>query len=83
MNSLVVYVNLLITSYCNWCGLFNERWHFQVYPMYKAFIEPDLETAHIKIINKFNPFSGFQNPMYILKARINNILFRFFFVIMS
>lgn len=39
-----------------------------VYPMYKAFIEPDLETAHIKIINKFNPFSGFQNPTYILKS---------------
>lgn len=40
----------------------------QVYPMYKAFIEPDLQTAHIKIINKFNPFSGFQNPTYILKV---------------
>lgn len=40
----------------------------QVYPMYKAFIEPDLQTAHIKIINKFNPFSGFQNPSYILKV---------------
>lgn len=39
-----------------------------VYPMYKAFIEPDLGTAHIKIINKFNPFSGFQNPTYILKS---------------
>ncbi|XP_038680251.1 inorganic pyrophosphatase TTM1-like isoform X2 [Tripterygium wilfordii] len=39
-----------------------------VYPMYKAFIEPDLKTAHIKIINKFNPFSGFQNPTYILKS---------------
>eukprot|EP00249_Psilotum_nudum_P020088 c27558_g1_i1 orf=338-2395(-) len=39
-----------------------------VYPMYKAFIEPDLETAHIKIINKFNPFSGFQSPTYILKS---------------
>uniref|UniRef100_A0A1D1YX23 Uridine-cytidine kinase C n=1 Tax=Anthurium amnicola TaxID=1678845 RepID=A0A1D1YX23_9ARAE len=39
-----------------------------VYPMYKAFIEPDLQTAHIKIINKFNPFTGFQNPMYILKS---------------
>ncbi|XP_020573090.1 uridine-cytidine kinase C-like [Phalaenopsis equestris] len=39
-----------------------------VYPMYKAFIEPDLRTAHIKIINKFNPFSGFQNPTYILKS---------------
>ncbi|KAL4633338.1 hypothetical protein ACB092_04G116300 [Castanea dentata] len=39
-----------------------------VYPMYKAFIEPDLQTAHIRIINKFNPFSGFQNPAYILKS---------------
>lgn len=39
-----------------------------VYPMYKAFIEPDLQTAHIRIINKFNPFSGFQNPIYILKS---------------
>lgn len=39
-----------------------------VYPMYKAFIEPDLQTAHIKIINKFNPFAGFQNPTYILKS---------------
>ncbi|KAJ1691425.1 hypothetical protein LUZ63_015580 [Rhynchospora breviuscula] len=39
-----------------------------VYPMYKAFIEPDLQTAHIRIVNKFNPFSGFQNPTYILKS---------------
>lgn len=39
-----------------------------VYPMYKAFIEPDLQTAHIKIINKFNPFTGFQCPTYILKS---------------
>nr|GMD27351.1 uridine-cytidine kinase C isoform X1 [Ipomoea batatas] len=36
--------------------------------MYKAFIEPDLQTAHIKIINKFNPFTGFQSPTYILKS---------------
>ncbi|KAL1556606.1 Inorganic pyrophosphatase ttm2 [Salvia divinorum] len=42
-----------------------------VYPMYKAFIEPDLRTAHIKIINKFNPFTGFQCPTYILKSRKN------------
>ncbi|KAK4263677.1 hypothetical protein QN277_029060 [Acacia crassicarpa] len=39
-----------------------------VYPMYKAFIEPDLQTAHIKIVNKFNPFNGFQSPTYILKS---------------
>ncbi|XP_015894264.3 inorganic pyrophosphatase TTM2 [Ziziphus jujuba] len=42
-----------------------------VYPMYKAFIEPDLRTAHIKIINKFNPFTGFQSPTYILKSAKN------------
>ncbi|KAK9107113.1 hypothetical protein Syun_023124 [Stephania yunnanensis] len=39
-----------------------------VYPMYKVYIEPALQTAHIKIINKFNPFTGFQNPTYILKS---------------
>ncbi|KEH20214.1 phosphoribulokinase/uridine kinase-like protein [Medicago truncatula] len=39
-----------------------------VYPMYKAYIEPDLQTAHIKINNKFNPFFGFQSPTYILKS---------------
>lgn len=42
-----------------------------VYPMYKAYIEPDLQTAHIKIINKFNPFTGFQSPTYILKSSRN------------
>ena len=40
-----------------------------VYPMYKAFIEPDLETAHLKIHNTFNPFSGFMNATYILKSQ--------------
>ncbi|XP_044492118.1 inorganic pyrophosphatase TTM2-like isoform X2 [Mangifera indica] len=39
-----------------------------VFPMYKAYIEPDLQTAHLKIINKFNPFTGFQSPTYILKS---------------
>ncbi|KAL1332199.1 hypothetical protein HN51_061048 [Arachis hypogaea] len=45
-----------------------------VYPMYKAFIEPDLQTAHIKIINKFNPFTAFQSPTYILKSARNVIV---------
>ncbi|XP_051146145.1 inorganic pyrophosphatase TTM2-like [Andrographis paniculata] len=40
-----------------------------VYPMYKAFIEPDLQSAHIRIINKFNPFTGFLCPTYILKSQ--------------
>ena len=39
-----------------------------VYPMYKAYIEPDLKTAHLKIYNTFNPFSGFMDPTYILKS---------------
>lgn len=43
--------------------------------MYKAFIEPDLRTAHIKIINKFNPFTGFQSPTYILKVSLCFIQF--------
>lgn len=42
--------------------------------MYKAFIEPDLQTAHIKIMNKFNPFTGFQNPTYILKVECSLLL---------
>ena len=36
--------------------------------MYKAFIEPDLKTAHLRIYNTFNPFSGFMNATYILKS---------------
>ena len=34
----------------------------------KAFIEPDLRHAQIQIVNKFNPFSGLLNPVYILKS---------------
>lgn len=39
-----------------------------VYPMYKAFIEPDLKKAQLRIYNTFNPFSGFMNATYILKS---------------
>lgn len=39
-----------------------------VHPMYKAFIEPDLKAAHLRIQNPFNPFSGFMSPTYILKS---------------
>lgn len=45
--------------------------------MYKAFIEPDLQTAHIKITNKFNPFTGFQTPTYILKVTLYVMIFYF------
>ncbi len=36
--------------------------------MYKAFIEPDLQQAQLVVVNHFNPFSGFMNPIYILKS---------------
>ena len=41
-----------------------------VYPMYKAFIEPDLRSAHLRVVNSFNPFAGFQDPTYILKSEV-------------
>ena len=37
--------------------------------MYKAFIEPDLQQAQLVVVNHFNPFSGFMNPIYILKSQ--------------
>ncbi|GJW40846.1 urease isoform X1 [Tanacetum coccineum] len=40
----------------------------KVYPMYKAFIQPGLKTTHINIVNKLNPFTGFQSPSYLLKG---------------
>lgn len=40
-----------------------------VFPMYKAFIEPDLQSATIRIRNTFNPFAGFlTKPTYTLKS---------------
>eukprot|EP00201_Polytomella_parva_P012063 CAMPEP_0175063392 /NCGR_PEP_ID=MMETSP0052_2-20121109/14730_1 /TAXON_ID=51329 ORGANISM="Polytomella parva, Strain SAG 63-3" /NCGR_SAMPLE_ID=MMETSP0052_2 /ASSEMBLY_ACC=CAM_ASM_000194 /LENGTH=352 /DNA_ID=CAMNT_0016329583 /DNA_START=160 /DNA_END=1215 /DNA_ORIENTATION=+ len=39
-----------------------------VFPMYKAFIEPDLQTAQLKIINSFNPFSSLLSTTFILKS---------------
>lgn len=44
-----------------WLAEWDERWS-------QAFIEPDLKTAHLKIYNTFNPFSGFMNATYILKS---------------
>jgi uridine kinase len=42
-----------------------------VYPMYKVFIEPDLLSADIRIMNKFNPFSSLSEAMYSLKTTAN------------
>ena len=41
-----------------------------VYPMYKAYIEPDLKSAHLRIYNTFNPFTGFMDATYILKSDV-------------
>jgi len=42
-----------------------------VFPMYKAYIEPDLKYAEIRILNTFNPLSGLLNPVYTLKAEVD------------
>ena len=39
-----------------------------VFPMYKAFIEPSIRAAHIRVTNSFNPFAGFKEPVQILKT---------------
>jgi len=39
-----------------------------VFPMYKAFIEPDLRYAELTIVNSFNPLSALLNPVYTLKS---------------
>jgi adenylate cyclase class IV len=39
-----------------------------VHPMFRVFIEPDLQTAHLRITNAFNPFAGFAAPTYVLKT---------------
>ena len=57
--------------HCAWVKLFCCSWvqiSDTVYPMYKAYIEPDLKTAHLRIYNTFNPFNGFMNATYILKS---------------
>ena len=42
-----------------------------VYPMYKAYIEPDLQTAQLRIRNEWNPFTGLvQQPTYTMKQAL-------------
>jgi uridine kinase len=42
-----------------------------VYPMYKAYIEPDLQTAQLRIRNEWNPFTGLvQQPTYTIKQAL-------------
>lgn len=39
-----------------------------VYPMFKAFIEPDLRSADIRVRNAFNPMASLVTPLYTLKS---------------
>ena len=45
-----------------------------VFPMFKAYIEPDLAAAAIRIRNSFNPFGGFlSSATYTLKSRAADV----------
>ena len=46
-----------------------------VYPMYKAFIEPDLRSAHLRVVNSFNPFAGFSASRSRLAPRATPVDF--------
>ncbi|KAN0025441.1 hypothetical protein ACTFIU_003702 [Dictyostelium citrinum] len=43
-----------------------------VFPMFKAFVEPDLDQAKIKIHSSFNPMSQVVEPVYVCKAKYDN-----------
>ncbi|KAF2072413.1 hypothetical protein CYY_006270 [Polysphondylium violaceum] len=40
-----------------------------VFPMFKAFVEPDLDQAKIKIHSTFNPMSQVVEPTFVCKAK--------------
>eukprot|EP01132_Coremiostelium_polycephalum_P001148 gene1148-1455_t len=40
-----------------------------VFPMFKAFVEPDLDLAKIKIHSSYNPMSQVVEPTYVCKAK--------------
>lgn len=41
-----------------------------VYPMFKVFIEPALQTAQLRITNAFNPFEG----VFVGQVRVDRLL---------
>jgi len=44
-----------------------------VFPMFKAFIEPDLEEAKIKINSTYNPMNNLLEPIYVCKAKYSRV----------
>jgi uridine kinase len=44
-----------------------------MFPMYKAFIEPDLESAKIRIHSTYNPMAAMVDPIYSCKAKLADV----------
>jgi len=44
-----------------------------MFPMYKAFIEPDLEAAKIRIHSTYNPMAAMVDPVYSCKAKLGDV----------
>ena len=39
-----------------------------VFPMYKAYIEPDMKMAHIRIRSRYNPINNINDPIYVCRV---------------
>lgn len=48
-----------------------------LFPMFKAFIEPDLEQALIKINSTYNPMNNLLEPTYVCKAKYSTVASHF------
>jgi len=48
-----------------------------LFPMFKAFIEPDLEQAMIKINSTYNPMANLLEPTYVCKAKYSTVASHF------
>lgn len=44
-----------------------------MFPMYKAFIEPDLQSAKIRIHSTYNPMAAMVDPIYSCKAKLGSV----------
>ena len=50
-----------------------------VFPMYKAYIEPDMKMAHIRIRSKYNPINNINDPIYVCRVSSFWLVFLVFF----
>ena len=44
-----------------------------VFPMYKAFIEPDTREAKIRIAGSYNPMTTIADPLYVCRAKYSDV----------